>query len=124
MKLFIDGKEEPFENEHKFEESKEYLIEYKFDNELINMTALFMDIKNLKEIDFSDIKAENISTMDKLFRNRINLEKVMLNNLKTYKVETMISMFQGCNKLKELNMVKFDTSNANSTNSMFKDCIA
>ena len=65
--LFIYGEKKTFNNEYNFEEQNEYFIEFKFIKDLKNLSELFMNINNLKDIDLSGIKTDKVRSMDKLF---------------------------------------------------------
>ena len=87
ISLFINKKEKKFTNEYIFDEPNEYLVELKFPNELTNLTSLFMNINNLREVNLSGINSEKIKNMDNLFFKCSSLEKAHLNNLNTSNVE-------------------------------------
>jgi surface protein len=102
IKLFINDIETKFTTEYQFEEKGEYIIEFKFNEELTNLSSLFMNINNLKEIDLSGLNTNKVISMDKLFFECSSLEIAHLNNLDTQNVKSMISMFKGCIELKDL----------------------
>ena len=122
IQLFIDGEKTEFDTYYQFQKTGEYLVEFKFNEELTDLTSLFMKIDNLKEIDFSEIKTNKVKSMDKLFQDCKSLEKANLNYLDTSQIKSMKSMFEGCSNLKEVLMKEFTTSNTIYTDSMFENC--
>ena len=52
IKLFVDGKEINFVNATQLTDHEEHLIEFKFNEELTNLSSLFSGCETLKEIDF------------------------------------------------------------------------
>ena len=120
--LFINGEEKNFNTEYQFEKKGEYSVEFKFNEELTDLSSLFMKITTLKSIDLTGLKTNKVKSMDKLFQDCISLEKVNLNYLDTSQVKSMKSMFEGCSNLKEVLMKEFTTSNTIYTDSMFENC--
>ena len=87
--LFINDNEINFEYEYQFNETGEYLVEFHFNEELSNLSSLFMDVINLKKIDLTGIKTDKVKNMDNLFKGCITLESANLNKINTFNVESM-----------------------------------
>ena len=120
--LFINDKETNFEYEYQFNGTGEYLVEFRFNEELTNLSSLFMDVINLKKIDLTGIVTDKVKNMDNLFKGCISLESANLNKINTFNVESMKSMFQGCSNLIKIDMENFITSSTKITTSMFENC--
>lgn len=76
IKLFIDGNEVPFSEEYLFNESRTYDVEFKFNEELKNLSSLFENAISLREIDFSRVKMDEVTSLEYLFYRCTFLQKV------------------------------------------------
>ena len=88
-----------------------------------DVSSLFSEFTNLKEVDLSYLDLSNITDMNHMFFSDSNLEKITWpENLNTSKVTDMSYMFRDCNLLKEIDLSNFDTSKVKSMKSMFYKC--
>ena len=71
--LFINGEQNIFNTEYQFEKQGEYLVEFKFNEELTDLSSLFMKITNLKSIDLTGLKTNKLKSMNKLFNECLSL---------------------------------------------------
>ena len=89
---------------------------------LTNINSMFLELSNLKEIDFSKFNSSNIVDMEYLFGHCTKLVSLDLSNFDTALVTSMYGMFFQCNELSLLNLTNFDTSNVVTMNDMFSGC--
>jgi len=77
---------------------------------------------NIKEIDLSNLKFNNMENISMLFNYCKKLEKVNMNNLNLEKIEDLTCVFGNCENLKEINLdgVKFE--NLNDITCLFANC--
>ena len=72
---------------------------------------MFAELVNLTEVDFSNFKFSEISSMYNMFKDCIKLEKVIFNiTIDTSLVTNLEGMFYKCKSLKSLNLTTFDAS--------------
>ena len=84
---------------------------------------MFAELENLTEVDFSNFKFSNISSMSNMFKNCINLEKVTFSiTIDTSLVTNLEGMFYKCKSLKSLNLTAFDVSSVITMKKMFYFC--
>lgn len=78
---------------------------------------------NISEINnISNIKTNNIKTMEFMFRGCKKLKILDLSSFNTEKVQNMRGLFYECKLLEKLNISSFDTKNVTSMKLMFADC--
>ena len=92
-----------------------------WENILTSLYAMFRELYNISEIDFSKFNSSNINNAGYLFGNCWNLVSIDLSKIHTSLVEDMSYMFYGC-KSKYLNLNNFDTSLVQNMKSMFDGC--
>ena len=115
-----------------FNGCKSTLIEFsKVDNyELLNLSEvtdisyIFKDCTNLKEIDLSFLNSMNeIKNIDSLFYNCKNLALISnIESLHTKYITNMDSVFNNCMKLKSLRGFGFSAEGVESFNNLFHNC--
>ena len=69
---------------YKFEKEGEYNIILNFKKELEDISYLFYNCQQLKEIDLSNFKTSSVTTMEYLFFECSSLEKVDLSSFDTF----------------------------------------
>ena len=99
------------------------LTNFNSDN-LIDISFLFFNCKNLKEIKGLELlNTKNVNNMAGTFRACENLKEINgLNNFITSNVISMYGMFWNCYNLENLDVSNFDTRNVGSFESMFNGC--
>ncbi len=87
-----------------------------------NMYGLFLNCRNLKEINTKGFDTRNVENMGWMFLNCSSLTNLDVTMFDTRKVTNMEVLFSGCNSLTELDVSHFDTSNVTTMRSMFANC--
>ena len=89
-------------------------------SEATNMQSMFVDCHSLISLDLSSFDTSNVTHMNSMFFNDIKLKSVDLSSFDTSKVIYMNGMFGQCRSLDILNLSNFNTSNVIGMNSMFE----
>lgn len=87
-----------------------------------NMYSMFREMKNLTEIDLSNLETDHVTNMQSLFHGLINMTSFDIEHFDTSNVTIFEYMFYGCNKLTSLDLSNFNTSKATAMGSMFQFC--
>ena len=88
-----------------------------------NCCEMFMEFKNLIQINFNDnFNTSNVTNMDGMFHGCSSLTSLDLSNFNTSNVTKMCSMFQVCSSLTSLDLSSFNTSNVMCMCYMFCNC--
>ncbi len=87
-----------------------------------NMYGLFLNCRNLKEINTKGFDTRNVENMGWMFLNCSSLTNLDVTMFDTKNVTNMEVMFNGCSNLTELDVSHFDTSNVTTMRSMFANC--
>ena len=94
-----------------------------------NGSELFMNFRNVKEIDFKNASTQLIRNYDKsmafmfaLCTNLTTLTNFNINTFSTYGITDMGSMFNQCSSISSLNLSHFDTSRVTNMIGMFLSC--
>lgn len=83
----------------------------------------FMQLNNLKEIQFNDCcNTSQVTRMDYMFSECSNLQALDLSDFNTFKVTNMEGMFNSCSTLKVLDLECFNTNSVTDMSSMFSRC--
>ena len=95
-------------------------------NQILNFERMFENLKNLKEVDFSEAEITDASSgsMAYMFSNCISLTSLQgLNSLKRYSVLNMANMFFNCTSLTSIDFSNIDnTANLYLMDNLFKGC--
>lgn len=86
------------------------------------MCAWFYNMKNVTEIDLSNVNTCNVKDMSYMFMECNALKKVIWGTIDTSNVENMSGMFRDCYNLSEVKLGAFDTSKVTNMSSMFENC--
>jgi len=87
-----------------------------------DFNRMFWDCHSLKQIDFTGVCTENVTTMSGMFGMCRSLETLDLSAWNTAGVENMGGMFLGCTGLKAIDVSGFDTGRVITMESMFHSC--
>ena len=98
------------------------IIELIWNNPLSNCHAMFKDMVNISEINFTDFDTSKVTDMSKMFMSCKSLENLDLSSFDTSYVEDMSEMFCRCRSLKNLDISNFKTSNVKNMTKMFEFC--
>ena len=91
-------------------------------SEIIDMSYLFVGMKDLLKIDVSYWDVSNVISTDNMFRGCINLEKIIgIENWDVSNVENMKDMFRGCESFNQ-DISKWDVSKVTNKSCMFFYC--
>lgn len=87
------------------------LSRFNFSN-VDNMTEMFYDCTNLKNIKFGEhFTTRNVTKMMRMFCGCSNLETLNLNKFQTHKLVAVEHMFDHCPKLRYINLQTFTSEN-------------
>ena len=107
------------------ENEKENIIVMKWNYKLNNTDSMFMELKNLIEIDLSNFDASELVNMNRMFYSCTNLKNVIIGkNFDSSKVKKMENMFRYCKSLISLDLSNLNTMSADSMSFMFGSCIS
>jgi surface protein len=120
--MYINDELVDFENEHIFDESKEYKIKFEFNDKIKSAGSLFENCKYLTSINLSYLNLENVSTMTNMFQGCTNLKTIEFNNSNTQNIIRMNSMFYDCKNLTSIDLSKINCENVRDIESMFRNC--
>ena len=119
-KIYLNNQQ--INSPYKFEKEGEYNIILNFKKELEDISYLFYNCQQLKEIDLSNFKTQNAKNMKCMFSGCSKLNKVNLKNVNSNEVTDMKDMFSNCNSLIELDLSSFKTKKVKSMENMFSNC--
>ena len=126
IELYIDGENETYEKEKKFDKKGIHVIIFKFNKNILSesLESMFKECNNIENINFKVFNTSNIINMSYMFSNCINLKKIEFNLFlfNTSKVENMNSMFNECKNLNEIDLSLFNISKVKNMNKMFYNC--
>lgn len=89
---------------------------------VIDMSSMFSECRNLKELNVSNFKTENVTDMFSMFAGCVNLEYLNLSNFNTKNVTNMSQMFYNNKNLRSINISKFNTAKVVNMSYMFFSC--
>lgn len=88
-----------------------------------NMSNMFKECEALESLDLSNFETENVTNMESMFDNCTQLKTLTLSDkFNTQKVTSMRTMFYFCANIKSLNLSGFDTKEVTTMREMFKNC--
>ncbi len=83
---------------------------------------LFKNLKNLSELDMSNLDTVGVTNLTNLFYGCENLETIDVSVIDTSKVTNIQGIFENCKALKSLDLTGFDTSQVTNASYMFSYC--
>ena len=114
-------KQDQVVSEYNFVEENNKII-LVWNDTVTRCNCLFLECKDIKEINFTNFDTSQVETMYAMFYECEGLTSLDLSNFITSKVIYMNMMFIRCKSLKSLNLSSFDTSQVQYMDSMFEDC--
>ena len=106
-KILING-QEINQTAHKIEINEEgSIIELIWNNPLSNCHAMFKDMSNILEINFTDFDTSKVTDMSEMFMKCNSLQNLDLSNFDTSNVEDMSYMFSFCVSLENIEISNF-----------------
>ena len=97
-------------------------VTIKFDRLINTCENMFKGLKNLIEIDLSNLDTSKVTNMSSMFDQCINLKKINFGNINTSLVNNMEYLFHNCSKLASIDVSKFDTSSVTNFRYLFSEC--
>ena len=97
-------------------------VTIKFEEQIKSCSFMFLNLKNIIEIDLSNFDASEVNNMKWMFDGCKNLDKINFGNINTSFVENMDSLYKYCEKLRSINLSIFDTSKVKDMQYMFHNC--
>lgn len=82
----------------------------------------FMNLKQLKQVDLSEVRTKTVTDMSGCFMGCESLESVDLSSLDTRNVYYIAGMFSECKSLTEIDLSALDLSSAKDMMLMFEKC--
>ncbi len=87
-----------------------------------NMHRMFMNCKQLTDLDLKSFDTKNVTDMGYMFSYCLSLKSLDFSSFDTHSVKTMKNMFIGCKELTKLDLSRFNTSNVEDMDQMFEGC--
>ncbi|MBR6432605.1 MAG: BspA family leucine-rich repeat surface protein, partial [Muribaculaceae bacterium] len=97
-------------------------LEYLNTSAVTAMRYMFMNCRELANLDLSHFNTANVIDMIDMFRGCKSLRSLDLRSFNTANVTKMNDMFNTCEKLKSLDLSSFNTSNVTTMSNMFTAC--
>ena len=97
-------------------------MKLRFNSQLTTVLKMFYNVKNIKEIDFSNFDFSKVETMEWMLYGCSDIEKINFKNINTILVKNMKGLFKGCSLLTSIDVSNFDTSEVTTMDSMFAEC--
>ena len=97
-------------------------LEYLNTSEVMNMEGMFLDCRNIRNLDLRGLDTSKVENMEYMFYGCKYLIDLDVSKFDTSNVRYMGNMFGFCKSLKSLNLRNFDTSKVEDMHSMFYDC--
>ena len=120
--IFLNDKKQDFTYNYEFKEKGKYTFHFIFNKPLTDLSYLFHQCKQLKEIDLSHFHPKNVRNMRNMFNECEKLEKIKFFDSEiTKKVKDMRYMFSNCKSLTDLK-INFQLKNIEKMDSMFLSC--
>ena len=91
-------------------------------SKVTNMTSMFSGCSSLSSLDLSSFNTVNVPNMERMFYYCKSLTSIDLSNFNTANVTTMKHMFWACSSLTSLNLNNFNTTNVTNMYCMFSNC--
>lgn len=91
-------------------------------SKVTNMSSMFGNCQNLKEINVSKFDTKCVTNMSSIFSNCKKVMLLDMSSWNTQKVKSMDSMFNGCNSINNLDISMFNTQNVTNMSHMFAYC--
>jgi surface protein len=87
-----------------------------------NMSGMFNNCFNLKSIELSYLKTDDVKDFSFMFYKCTSLESLNLSNFNMQKVLNISYMFSNCKSLKEISLKSFATNNVKDMTGLFYGC--
>ena len=120
--IYINGNiQDKVEHCYYFNQTDNF-VELIFEDDINNCEFMFFRCTEITEINLSNFKTSQVTSMYDMFAYCSSLTSINLSNIDTSKVESMSSIFAYCSNLTFLNLSNFKTSNVNNMNRLFFEC--
>ena len=88
-----------------------------------DMSYMFYNLNNLKQIDLSYFNTSKVNNMSHMFEGMTKLQNIDISSFDTQNVTDMNSMFKGLSNIKSIDLKNINTQNVTNMNQMFKGMI-
>ena len=123
-KLYLNDKEIEFNYKLKLNKIGTHKIKIKSNINLISLSSMFYNCKNIINIKFIKINTNNVTDMSWMFSDCENISELNLSSFNIEKVKNMSQMFYYCKKLSKLDLSSFNTINVTNMIEMFSCCFS
>ena len=106
-----------------FKEEGYYTIKIIFYKKLRLLEKLFLDCKQITEIDLSNFDCSQVNSCCDMFSGCLSLQKINFGSLDFSLSNNFSRMFYNCKSLNRLNVKNFNAKNCSNFYSMFEGCI-
>ena len=120
--MYIDNRKVDYEKIKKFNKIGIYEIKLIIKINITDAKYMFINCKNIIDINLSKFDTKNVTDMERMFQNCINLKSLDLSSFDTKNVNNMKQMFSRCKNLRSLDLSSFDTRNVTDMQEMFFGC--
>ena len=97
-------------------------VTLKFTNQVTNCNNMFLNLKNIKEIDLSNFDFSKVTMMDWMFYGCENMEHINFGNINTSSLKRMPTAFYRCFKLTSIDFSNFDFSKVTTMEYLLDYC--
>ena len=105
-------------------EGQENNVTLYFDEPLNSCKYMFSQLKNIKEIDFSNFDFSHVTSMQDMFMNCTNLININFGNMNTSSLTNVQELFSYCEIIESIDLSHFNTSSVTTMYHMFFHCYA
>ena len=122
IKILINGEIKSNVMKNKFSKEGNYLFYIISSNDLTDMSWMFNECSELKEINLTSFNTSKVTNMSYMFNKCFSLKKLNLTSFKTNQVTNMRSMFCNCRSLTGIDLSLFNTEKVEDMSFMFFNC--
>ena len=102
--------------------SGETRITLTFNDGLDSCSNMFLNRKNIKEVDLTNFDASQVKVMDSMFKGCSNLKQVTFGTIDTSNVGSVRELFQDCPLLESIDLSNLNIAKITDISYMFKGC--
>ena len=102
--------------------SGETRITLTFNDGLDSCSNMFLNRKNIKEVDLINFDASQVKVMDSMFKGCSNLKQVTFGTIDTSNVGSVRELFQDCPLLESIDLSNLNIAKIMDISYMFKGC--
>lgn len=91
---------------------------------ITDMSYMFDNCQNLREIDISNFNTDKITSISYMFDNCMILKNIKLFKIDTQNLRQMMQMFRDCRQITQIDLSNINVSNVIYTSGLFWNCYA